>query len=229
MMRSLLCSRFALVLLLALALPLTARAADPELTTEDDKAFYALGLTVSQGLAGFSLTEAELERVKMGLTDGALKRKPKVELKQYSTKLQEMQRARSATLAAAEKKTGTEYATKAAAEKGAKKTESGLVYQEITAGTGESPKASDKVKVHYKGTLTDGTVFDSSIERNQPATFPLTGVIKCWTEGVQLMKVGGKSKLICPSDLAYGDAGRPPTIKGGSTLIFEVELLEIVK
>ncbi len=103
------------------------------------------------------------------------------------------------------------------------------MYQEIKAGTGEAPKASDKVKVHYKGTLTDGTVFDSSVERNQPATFPLTGVIKCWTEGVQLMKVGGKSKLICPSDLAYGDAGRPPTIKGGATLVFEVELLEIVK
>ena len=87
--------------------------------------------------------------------------------------------------------------------------------------------ASDQVKVHYTGTLTDGTVFDSSVKRNEPATFPLNGVIKCWTEGVQKMKVGEKAKLTCPSDVAYGDNGRPPTIPGGATLIFEVELLEI--
>jgi FKBP-type peptidyl-prolyl cis-trans isomerase FkpA/FKBP-type peptidyl-prolyl cis-trans isomerase FklB len=85
------------------------------------------------------------------------------------------------------------------------------------------------VKVHYHGTLTDGTVFDSSVQRGQPATFPLSGVIKCWTEGVQEIKVGGKSKLVCPSDIAYGDRGSPPKIKPGATLVFEVELLEIVK
>jgi len=83
--------------------------------------------------------------------------------------------------------------------------------------------------VHYTGTLIDGTVFDSSVQRGQPATFPLNGVVKCWTEGMQQIKVGGKAKLICPSDLAYGDQGRPPQIPGGATLVFEVELLEIVK
>jgi FKBP-type peptidyl-prolyl cis-trans isomerase len=110
-----------------------------------------------------------------------------------------------------------------------KTTASGLKYQVLKQGTGTvSPKATDTVKVHYHGTLLDGTVFDSSVQRGQPASFPLTGVIKCWTEGVQMMKVGGKSKLTCPSSLAYGDKGAPPTIKPGSTLIFEVELLEIV-
>ena len=110
-----------------------------------------------------------------------------------------------------------------------KKTASGALVKEMKAGTGEQPKATDTVKVHYHGTLTDGTVFDSSVQRGQPATFPLNGVVKCWTEGLQQMKVGGKAKLVCPSDTAYGDQGRPPQIKPGATLVFEVELLEIVK
>ena len=107
-------------------------------------------------------------------------------------------------------------------------TASGLQYEVITEGTGAKPKATDTVLVHYRGTFLDGREFDSSYKRNEPATFPLKGVIKCWTEGLQLMKVGGKSKLVCPSDIAYGDAGRPPQIKGGATLVFEVELLEVV-
>src|SRR5207253_7439206 len=118
---------------------------------------------------------------------------------------------------------------KAAAEKGAVKTPSGAIVTTLKAGTGPSPTASDKVKVHYQGTLMDGTVFDSSIQRGEPITFPLSGVIKCWGEGVQQMKVGGKSRLVCPADTAYGDRGAPPKIKPGATLVFEVELLEIVK
>ncbi len=108
-------------------------------------------------------------------------------------------------------------------------TGSGLVITELRAGTGEHPKKSSVVEVHYHGTLEDGTVFDSSVKRGKPARFPLARVIPCWTEGVQLMRVGGKSRLTCPPEIAYGAPGRPPTIPPNATLIFEVELLKIVR
>ena len=116
----------------------------------------------------------------------------------------------------------------AAAEAGAVVTDSGLVYRSLTTGKGPSPTAADTVKVHYRGTLTDGKEFDSSIKRGQPAEFPLGRVIKCWTEGVQRMQVGGKAKLTCPAAIAYGERGTPGgPIPPNSTLIFEVELLAI--
>jgi FKBP-type peptidyl-prolyl cis-trans isomerase FkpA len=118
------------------------------------------------------------------------------------------------------------FLDKAAAEPGAQRTASGLVYRVITAGSGASPKATDTVKVHYRGTLTNGKQFDSSYG-GPPAEFPLNRVIPCWTEGVQMMKVGGKSQLVCPSSIAYGEAGAPPDIPGGATLVFEIELLAI--
>lgn len=118
------------------------------------------------------------------------------------------------------------YLDKAATQPGAIKTSSGLIYTELRPGAGASPKASDTVKVNYRGTLTDGTEFDSSYKRNEPTEFPLDHVIPCWTEGVQRMKVGGKSRLVCPSSIAYGDQGAGP-IPGGATLIFEIELLSV--
>lgn len=207
----------------------TVSAAGPEPQTEEQKVFYALGLAISGGLASFNLTEPELELLKAGLTDGTLHREPKVDLQTYGPKIQELQQARAAAAAATEKKAGEAYLAKAAAEPGATRTPSGLVITTVKPGNGDAPKAEDTVKVHYRGSLADGTVFDSSIERGQPAVFPLNRVIKCWTEGLQLMKVGGTSRLVCPASLSYGDRGAPPTIKPGATLIFEVELLEIVK
>jgi FKBP-type peptidyl-prolyl cis-trans isomerase FkpA len=119
------------------------------------------------------------------------------------------------------------YLDKAAKEPGAVKTSSGLIYRELRPGTGASPKATDTVKVNYRGTLTDGTEFDSSYKRNEPISFPLNHVIPCWTEGLQKMKVGGKSQLVCPAAIAYREEGSPPAIPGGATLVFEVELLGI--
>lgn len=109
------------------------------------------------------------------------------------------------------------------------KTASGIVITTMKEGSGASPKSADVVKVHYRGTLTDGKEFDSSYKRGQAATFPLNRVIPCWTEGVQTMKVGGKAKLVCPPNLAYGGRGVPGTIPADATLVFEIELLEIVK
>jgi FKBP-type peptidyl-prolyl cis-trans isomerase FkpA len=206
-----------------------AIVAAPEPKTEEQKTLYALGLAMSGGLAPFKLSEAELEMLQAGLADGVLNRKRKVELEVYGPKIQELQRTRLALAGEAEKKTGKAYLDKAAKEKGVTRTASGLLYSTIKAGAGASPKATDTVTVHYQGTLTNGTVFDSSVQRGQPASFGLNQVIPCWTEGVQRMKVGEKARLVCPSDLAYGDQGRPPVIPPGATLIFEVELLDIAK
>jgi FKBP-type peptidyl-prolyl cis-trans isomerase FkpA/FKBP-type peptidyl-prolyl cis-trans isomerase FklB len=218
------------VLALVLGAALATPAAAQELKTDEQKTLYALGLILSQNLASFSLSAADLDLVKAGMTDGILKKDPKVTLEDWGPKIQGLQTSRLAVAAAAERKTGETFLAKAAAEKGATKTASGLIITTLTAGTGAAPKASDKVKVHYQGTLADGTVFDSSVQRGEPITLPLTGgIIKCWSEGVPMMKVGGKSRLVCPPDLAYGDQGRPPRIKPGATLVFEIELLEIVK
>jgi FKBP-type peptidyl-prolyl cis-trans isomerase FkpA/FKBP-type peptidyl-prolyl cis-trans isomerase FklB len=206
-----------------------ARVGAAELSTEEQKTLYALGVAISQSLGEFALTESELEIVKAGMSDGALKRALKVDMQTYGPKLQQLAQARAATVAQGEKKASAAYLAKAAAEPGAKKTASGAIVQTLKEGAGPTPTAADTVKVHYQGTLVDGTVFDSSVKRGTPATFGLGGVIKCWTEGVQQMKVGGKSRLICPADVAYGDRGAPPLIKPGATLVFEVELLEIVK
>ena len=204
-------------------------AAAPEITTDEQKTLYTLGLALSRSLGSFGLSEAELEIVKLGLTDGALQREPKVDPQLFFPKVQELQKTRAAAVAAVEQKAGEDFLAKAAAAPGATKTESGLVITTLTPGTGPTPTADDTVKVHYHGTLLDGTVFDSSVQRGEPATFPLKGVIKCWTEGLQHIHVGGKSRLVCPPQLAYGDRGAPPRIKPGATLVFEVELLDIVK
>jgi FKBP-type peptidyl-prolyl cis-trans isomerase FkpA len=219
--------KLAVPALCAMLLVTSASAAD--LDSEEKKTLYALGLAISQSLGEFALTESELEIVKSGMTDGVLQRKPQVDLQSYSGKLRQLAQVRATTVAEAQQKAAGEYLKKAAAEPGAKKTASGAIVTTIKEGSGPTPTADDRVKVHYVGTLVDGTVFDSSVARGAPATFPLTSVIKCWTEGVQLIKVGGKSRLTCPSDVAYGNRGSGALIKPGATLVFEVELLEILK
>ncbi len=200
-----------------------------ELETDEQKTLYAIGIALSQQLDAFALTEDELETVKAGMVDGVMKRPSQVDMQTYGPKISALAQARMSAVRDRQMETGQAFQDKAAAEEGAMKTASGAIVKTIKAGTGAMPKASDTVKVHYHGTLIDGSVFDSSVDRGIPATFPLNGVIKCWTEGVQKIKVGGKARLVCPADVAYGDRGSPPRIKPGETLVFEVELLEIVK
>lgn len=197
--------------------------------TDEEKTLYVMGIVMGRNLAPLGLSEADLEMLKLGMTDEALGKPKKATLDEFGPKIQAFAQGRAGAIAAKEKSTSAAYLEKAAAEPGAQKKPSGLVYTEVAAGTGANPTPSDRVKVHYTGKLTDGTVFDSSVQRGQPAEFTLGGVIPCWQEGVQLMKRGGKARFVCPSDIAYGDAGSPPAIKPGATLVFDVELLDIVK
>jgi len=199
-----------------------------QLKTDDQKSFYAVGLVMARQLAVFSLTPDEVELVKQGLTDGTTGKTPLVDIEAYKAKIQELALARRDAQGAKLAAQSREFLEKAAKEKGAVKTPSGLVYVALKEGTGAKPTATDKVKVNYRGTLVDGKEFDSSYAAGQPAEFQLNQVIKCWAEGVSLMKAGGKAKLVCPPDIAYGERGSG-SIPANATLVFEVELLEVVK
>lgn len=198
-----------------------------ELQNSDEKIVYAMGLSMAQYLEEFELSERELAVLVDGLSDGTLGRKPKLSSSRWSRQIDELRAQRMEQTRERMKKIATEYLSRAAADPGAERRPSGLIYTELKTGSGATPKATDNVKVHYHGTRTDGTVFDSTRDR-EPATFPLNGVIRCWTEGLQLMHVGGEAELVCPAELAYGDQGRKGTIKPGSVLRFQVELLDIV-
>ncbi len=211
------------ILSLGLALP---AAAAPELKTEDDRVIYALGLAMARNLGSFELTDQEFEILQGAMADSYHGAEPKVSLPEYGPKINELRAARSKAAAAAEKKQAEAFVAAAAAQSGATRTESGIVYRELEPGSGEHPNAANTVEVHYHGTLRDGTVFDSSVERGKPASFALGRVIPCWTEAIQLMRVGGKAIITCPPDLAYRDQGAG-SIPPGAALQFEVELLAI--
>jgi FKBP-type peptidyl-prolyl cis-trans isomerase FkpA len=196
-------------------------SAPVQLQSDDEKSIYALGYSLGKNLTAFSLSPAELEILKKGLSDSVAGTPAAVDVDQYGLRIQGLARGRQA-------KANEAFLDKAAREKGAEKLPSGIIYKELKAGSGPSPKPKDTVSVNYRGTLMSGEEFDSSYKRNQVAEFPLNGVIPCWTEGLQKMKVGGKAKLVCPASKAYGD--RPPPgskIPPGAVLQFEVELVAI--
>ena len=204
----------------------TATGGAPD--TDDQKILNALGQALAQNLLPANLSADELAFVQRGLSDAVLGRDALVVLDEYGPQIQGFMESRVAVAAGGELELANAFLEAQAGLDGAERPESGIIIQEMTVGTGANPAAEDTVSVHYHGTLRDGTVFDSSVDRGEPTTFPLTGVIPCWTEGVQRIAVGGKSRLVCPPDLAYGPQGRPG-IPGNAALVFEVELLEIVE
>lgn len=195
-------------------------AAKPALKTEQDKTVYALGVEIGRSIAPFQLSQKELKLVERGIHD-QLFGKPALDPNDYRKQVGQLAHSR-------QQKTNTAFLQKMAATKGARKLPSGVIVITEKKGTGASPKATDTVKVNYKGTLISGTEFDSSYKRHKPATFALNQVVSCWTDGIQKMKVGGKAKLVCPPDTAYGPRGRPG-IPPNSVLVFQVELLDIVQ
>jgi FKBP-type peptidyl-prolyl cis-trans isomerase FkpA len=197
-----------------------------KLDSEDDKIVYSVGVALGRSLTALGLSEREVEIVKRGLDDQFFDRQLAVEFTEYGPKMNELAARRKARAAEKEKEASESFLADAVAAPGAVKTDSGLIYAETKAGSGAKPSATDKVKVHYHGTLRDGTVFDSSRDRGEPAVFPVNRVIACWTEALQMMEVGGQAAIVCPADIAYGDRGTGK-IKPGAALRFEVELISI--
>lgn len=216
------------LLLVTVAAPAVAQEDGSGQRSEEDKVLYSLGLMLAQQIAQFDFSPEEVEMIRQGFTDGALGRDADVELSAYGPKVQALVKERAGAGAEKEKAASRAFVEEQKEREGAEVTESGLIYVETEAGTGESPTLQDTVRVHYEGRLRTGEVFDSSLQRGEPAKFKLGAVIKCWQEGVAKMKVGGKATLICPSDLAYGERGTG-NIPAHSALVFDVELLEIVE
>jgi len=203
--------------------------AETFLETEDDKTIYAMGVNLARNMGHLPLSKPEREILEAGFADGLAKRDPQVDTVRYGRGAESLFARRNADLAKDESEAAEAFLAEAAAAEGAQRSDSGMVMVVLSPGEGPSPGPNDRVRVHYHGTLRDGTVFDSSVVREEPVVFPLNRVISCWTEALQKMRTGEKARIICPAQIAYGDQGAPPLIKPGATLSFEVELLEILE
>ena len=216
----------------AIALAVNTHAADEKpLGSQKEKASYGVGMNVGKSFKS-DLIELDVDAFFRGFKDALAGAKPVVteaELEQAMTALRADVSRKSEERVNTNRKAGEDYLAKNKEDKKVTTESSGLQYTVIKEGSGPMPKATDTVKVHYRGTLVDGTEFDSSYKRNEPTTFPVNQVIKGWTEALQKMKVGSKWKVFIPSELGYGDQGQPPVIPPASVLIFEIELLGIEK
>jgi FKBP-type peptidyl-prolyl cis-trans isomerase FkpA len=192
----------------------------------DEEALYAMGAILGSKVSSYGLSKKELRTVERGFTDAAANRKLRLDdpdLEEWGPKIEAFLQRKGSPRLTAEKDKGRKVAQQIAKENGAQTLPSGVVVVTEREGNGQRPAATDKVRVKYEGKLVDGKSFDKS----DGAEFPLNQVIPCWTQGVQQIKVGGKARLVCPSETAYGDQGRPPQIPPGATLVFTVELLGV--
>ena len=204
-----------------------APAEETALETDDQKVLYAVGQALARGITTLEFTEEELVHITAGFRDAALGAESRIDMTVYGPRLESTMQTRTTALAQKEREAGQAYCAEQAKLDGAETLPSGMVFQAIAEGDGPSPVPGDQVKVHYHGTLGDGSVFDSTRGKD-PIQFSVTGVIPCFSEGLQRLKTGGKARLTCPSQIAYGDRGSPPKIKPGAALTFEVELIEVV-
>lgn len=193
--------------------------------SEDEKILYVVGIAMGRSATTLDVTADELRFLQAGIDDQISGRPARVSVEAYAPKVEELAKRRAAVSVGKRQAEGKAALAAAASEPGALKTESGLVLRTLKPGTGSSPKGTDKVKVHYRGTFPNGTVFDSSTS-GEPVELLLAGTIPCWAEGLKHMKVGETAKLVCPPSLAYGDQGNPPTMPGHATLIFEITLVD---
>jgi len=218
---------FALAFLLATPAALRAEEATPK--TPDQKALYAIGTGMARDLQALKVSPEELRYLIAGIQDQyGQKAKLDTGTPDVSQNIQRFQRDRLQAALQEEENESKKFLAAVAKEKGAKKLSSGLVYLELKEGAGKKPEATDIVRVTYKGTLRDQTVFDSALDPKEPAEFQLGKVIPCWQQALGEMKPGGKARFVCPSEMAYGNRGMAPAIRPGAALQFEVELLEIV-
>jgi FKBP-type peptidyl-prolyl cis-trans isomerase len=201
--------------------------AEVKVESDTDKAIYLIGVDFAQRLQPLYLTDAEIEIIARGLRDQTAGKAMTLDPQVYGPKLTTLQEERAKGALAIEAPKAASYIAEQAKQSGAKTTESGLIFTEVGGGSGASPATGSKVKVHYTGTLRDGKVFDSSVTRGEPAEFVIGQVIKCWNEALPMMKVGGKARLVCPADIAYGEGGVPGAIPPGAVLTFDVELLSV--
>ncbi len=203
-------------------------AADAALADDDQKTAYALGFGLGRNLVALELSEPEVRALTAGIADAAARKTPRVDLATYEARVQQLAATRAGRVAQERRAAEAAFLAEAGKQEGAEAFDSGLILIHENPGDGKAPAATDRVVVHYHGTLADGSVFDSSMQRGQPATFPLNGVIPCWTEAIQEMQVGGRARIYCPPDIGYGDRGAPPRIPPGAVLVFQVELIGIV-
>ncbi len=209
-----------------LAGPAASQDAVPQ--TDEEKTLYFMGVLLGKNaLFRFTPSEQEIPLILQGVSDALQEKEMQLDEMTYGPRLNELAATRMAAAVEREKAEGAAFVAAMAKETGAVRTESGLVFIEVQPGSGDSPNAESTVTAHYHGTLRDGSVFDSTRDRGRPAEFKLTGVVPCWREALQRMKVGGQSRFACPPEIAYGDRGAPPGIPGGATILFEVELVSV--
>lgn len=205
----------------------TAAAAAGSLKTNNDSISYALGIFVSENLKSLGVSKVNFTLLNSAITQSLNKQSTSFDMNTANTVLQQAAQLKSMKTAEVEKEKGKEFLVKNKARKEVAETASGLQYEVLVKGTGPMPKKEDTVSAHYKGSLLDGKEFDNSYKRGEPLTIPVAGVIPGWTEALTMMPVGSKWKLYIPSSIGYGDYGAGQDIPGGSTLVFEIELLGI--